>query len=46
MQRTLGWRHFHVTDKRKAAGDTFACMVSTCNNDVKMWLNTSVLKSR
>ena len=46
MQRTLGWRHFHVTDKRKAAGETFICMVSTCNNDTKMWLNTSVLKSR
>lgn len=46
MQRTLGWRHFHIIDKRKAAGETFVCMVSTCNNDTKMWLNTSVLKSR
>ena len=46
MQRTLGWRHFHITDKRKAGGETFVCMVSTCNNDTKLWLNSSVLKGR
>ncbi|CAL8466089.1 g5625 [Coccomyxa elongata] len=26
MERTLGWRHFQVTDKRKTAGETFVCL--------------------
>jgi tryptophan-rich hypothetical protein len=46
MERTLGWRHFHVTDKRRAAGETFVCMVSTCDGSKKLWMNASILKSR
>lgn len=50
MERTLGWRHFQVADKRKTAGETFVCMVSTCgqHNDAgaTLWLNSAVLKSR
>ena len=50
MERTLGWRHFQVTDKRKTAGETFVCLVSTCgrhnNAGATLWLNSSVLKSR
>ena len=48
MQRTLGWRHFHVTDRRKAgcSGETLVLLVATCDSSAKLWLNSSVLKSR
>ena len=46
MERTLGWRHFHVTDKRKTAGETFVCMVSTCDGSKRLWMNSSILRSR
>jgi tryptophan-rich hypothetical protein len=46
MERTLGWRHFHVTGKRRAGGEVFACMTSTCDRDTKLWINCSILKSR
>lgn len=35
-----------MTGKRKTGGETFACMTSTCDNSVLIWLNTSILKSR
>ncbi|BDA50957.1 hypothetical protein COCOBI_17-1760 [Coccomyxa sp. Obi] len=50
MERTLGWRHFQVTAKRKTAGETYVCLVSTCgqhnNAGATLWLNSAVLKSR
>ena len=46
MERTLGGRHFHVTDKRKTAGETFVCMVSTCDSSKRLWMHASILKSR
>ena len=46
MERTLGWRHFHVTDKRRAGQEVFVCMVSTCDSTKKLWMNVGILKSR
>ena len=46
MERTLGWRHFHVTDKRRAGLEVYVCMVSTCDSTKKLWMNVGILKSR
>ncbi len=39
-----------MTAKRKAAGETFVCLVSTCGQHnsagATLWLNSAVLKSR
>lgn len=46
MERTLGWRHFRVTQKRKQGKDTFVLMVATCDENVQLWVNIKNLKDR
>ena len=46
MERTLGWRHFRVTQKQKEGKETFVCMVATCDENAKLWINIKNLKDR
>lgn len=39
MERTFGWRHFRVQQKRKEGKDTFVLMVSTCDPDTQFWVS-------
>lgn len=36
MQRTLGWRHFRCTQKRKTGGQTYALLVATCDEGTQV----------
>ena len=45
-RRTLGWRHFHVSQKREESGQKYVLLVSTCDNHTRLWLNLANLKSR
>ena len=46
MERTLGWRHYRCTQKRKQGKDTFVLMVATCDENVQLWVNMKNLKDR
>jgi len=46
MERTLGWRHFRVTQKKKQGKDVFVCLEATCDTDVMLWTNIKNLKDR
>ena len=46
LQRTFGWRHFRVTQKRKQGSEVFALMVATCDEATQLWLNVKNLKDR
>ena len=46
MERTLGWCHFRVTQKRKQGSDTFLLLVATCDEAVQLWVNSKNLKER
>jgi len=46
MERTLGWRHFLVGQKRKERKDTFVLMISACDQNTQLWVNIKNLKDR
>ncbi|MEO0852420.1 MAG: TIGR02450 family Trp-rich protein, partial [Cyanobacteria bacterium J06648_11] len=46
MQEVMGWRHFQVRDRRDRQGVTFAELASTCQPDVKVWVNAKTLRNR
>mmetsp|Transcript_27759 Transcript_27759/g.71438 ORF Transcript_27759/g.71438 Transcript_27759/m.71438 type:complete len:94 (-) Transcript_27759:257-538(-) len=46
MERTFGWRHFRVTQKRKEGKDTYILLVATCDEATQFWVNIRNLKDR
>lgn len=46
LQRTFGWRHFRVTQKRKEGKEAFVLMVAACDENTQLWLNLKNLKDR
>jgi tryptophan-rich hypothetical protein len=46
MERTLGWRHFRVIQKKKQGKDVFVCLEATCDTNVQLWINIKNLKDR
>ncbi|KAL4531475.1 hypothetical protein Ndes2526B_g04412 [Nannochloris sp. 'desiccata'] len=46
MERTIGWRHFRVTQKKKQGKDVFVCLEATCDSNVSLWTNIKNLKDR
>ena len=46
QQRTMGWRHFQVMNRKNQGKLIFAELVASCDPDVRFWINASVLKSR
>lgn len=43
-QKTWGWRHFQVTNRKTEGTIVFAEMVASCDPNVRFWLNAKALK--
>jgi len=45
-QRTLGWRHFQVINRKNQGEWVFAEMVASCDKNARFWVNAQQLKDR
>ncbi len=45
QQKTFGWRHFQVVNRKNENGLVFAEMVAACDPTVRFWLNAQGLKN-
>lgn len=45
QQKTFGWRHFHVVNRKNQDGLVFAEMVAACDPEVRFWVNAKGLKN-
>lgn len=43
-QKTWGWRHFQVVERKNQGKWVFAEMVASCDPHTRFWLNASQLK--
>ena len=43
-QKTWGWRHFQVIDRKNQGKWVFAEMVASCDSHTRFWLNAVQLK--
>ena len=46
QQRTMGWRHFQVVNRKNEGKLIFAELVASCDPTVRFWINASALKNR
>ncbi|MEL7142424.1 MAG: TIGR02450 family Trp-rich protein [Cyanobacteria bacterium J06643_4] len=46
QQKTMGWRHFHVVNRKNQDKMVFAEVVAACDPAVRFWVNAKVLKNR
>ncbi|KAL4853668.1 hypothetical protein ACK3TF_005387 [Chlorella vulgaris] len=46
MERTFGWRHFRVMQKKGQGKGTFVLMTATCDESTQFWVNMQNLKDR
>lgn len=46
QQRTMGWRHFQVKNRKNEGKLIFAELVASCDPAVRFWINANVLKNR
>lgn len=46
QQKTLGWRHFRVVNRKNQDGWVFAEIVAACDPAARFWLNAKALKNR
>ena len=44
LQKTWGWRHFQVVNRKNQEKWVFAEMVASCDPQTRFWLNASQLK--
>jgi tryptophan-rich hypothetical protein len=45
QQKTLGWRHFHVANRKNQGKLVFAELVAACDPNVRLWVNVKALKN-
>ncbi|MEB3310759.1 MAG: TIGR02450 family Trp-rich protein [Snowella sp.] len=45
-QKTWGWQHFQVVNRKNQAGWVFAELVSCCDPTVRFWINARQLQDR
>ncbi|MBS0016558.1 MAG: TIGR02450 family Trp-rich protein [Arthrospira sp. SH-MAG29] len=45
-QKTWGWRHFQVVNRKNKGQLVFAELVASCDPTVRFWLNAKQLKDR
>lgn len=45
-QKTLGWRHFQVINRKNEGEWVFAEMVASCDQNARFWINAKQLKDR
>lgn len=46
QQKTLGWRHFQVVNRKNESNLVFAELVAACDPSVRLWLNARALKNK
>lgn len=46
LEKTFGWRHFIVTNRKNEENLVFAELKATCDESVRFWLNAKALKDR
>jgi len=46
LQKTWGWRHFQVVNRKNQDKWIFAELVAVCDPSVRFWLNAQLLKDR
>ena len=46
QQKTLGWRHFQVVNRKNQGALVFAELVAACDPEVRFWINAKGLKNR
>ncbi|NJM57021.1 MAG: TIGR02450 family Trp-rich protein [Synechococcales cyanobacterium RU_4_20] len=46
QQKTLGWRHFQVTNRKNQGPWVYAELVASCDQAVRLWINAQLLKER
>ena len=46
QQKTLGWRHFRVVNRKNQGSHVFAELVAACDDGVRFWINAALLKDR
>lgn len=44
-QKTWGWRHFQVVNRKNEGKFVFAEMVASCDPNVRFWINAKTLKN-
>ena len=45
-QRTFGWRHFQVVNRKNQGTWVYAELVSSCDHTVRFWINAKALKDK
>lgn len=45
-QKTWGWRHFQVVNRRNQGKWVFAEMMSSCDPETRFWINAKQLKDQ
>ncbi|GFE70458.1 TIGR02450 family Trp-rich protein [Chroococcus sp. FPU101] len=45
-QKTWGWRHFQVINRRNQGKWVFAEMMSSCDSQTRFWINAKQLKDQ
>ncbi len=45
-QKTLGWRHFQVVNRKQEGRWLFAELVASCDRQTRFWINAQQLKER
>ena len=46
LEKTFGWRHFAVVNRKNEGSLVFAELESACDPSVRFWINASSLKDR
>ena len=44
LEKTFGWRHFQVVNRKNEAALVFAELVAACDPAVRVWINAKSLK--
>ena len=46
QQKTLGWRHFQVVNRKNEGALVIAELVASCDASARLWINAQQLKNR
>ncbi|MEO0353063.1 MAG: TIGR02450 family Trp-rich protein [Cyanobacteria bacterium P01_A01_bin.15] len=46
QQKTMGWRHFQVTNRKNEGKLVFAELVASCDSTIRFWINAKTLRNR
>jgi tryptophan-rich hypothetical protein len=46
LQKTEGWRHFQVVNRKNQGTWVFAELMASCDASVRFWINAKQLKNR